>query len=278
MSSLTAQPAIARSSVMITGAGGGSAEVSTWGIAVESPVQIALNGTPWTVMMASPCDLEDLAIGLAISERVLRDVRAATDVTVAGFLNDITVDLIVAEDQLDRRTWRARALIGSTACGLCGLESLADLQQRPRTRRSHVGDAPITDAAILAAFSALPSHQPINHATHSVHAAAWCEPTGTILLVREDVGRHNALDKLLGALARQDMLESPGFIVMSSRCSYELVAKAVSANTMLLATVSAPTSMALEWSRALALPLVCRLGGSTDGRIVHFRREDDGAT
>ncbi len=249
----------------------GAVSETSWGIAVEAPIGITLNGTPWTVMLGTPADVEDLAIGVATTERVLRDARMVDDVVVSEFLNDIAVDLVVPVDQIDTQVMRSRSLLSSTACGLCGLESLAQLHQRGTEPVSHAGTAPVvSDAAILRAFAALPAHQPLNAATHSVHAAAWCTLDGDIVLAREDVGRHNALDKLIGALARRDELATPGFVVMSSRCSYELVYKAGVANTRLLATISAPTSMALSWSHALSLPLACRAGGPTDGRIVRF--------
>ncbi len=257
-----------------------------WGIAIERPIAITINGAAWTVMLATPCDLEDLARGLAVTERVVRDVAAVQEVVVSSFLKDMSVDLRIAEDQITTSAIRSRSLAGNSSCGLCGLESLADLHRvsddRQRTRSGRVESdanvlAPISDAAVLHAFASLSLHQPINRETHSVHAAAWCTPDGTIVLVREDVGRHNALDKLIGALAHRQYLTQPGFIVMSSRCSYELVYKAAVTDAMLLATISAPTSMALEWSRALSLPLVCRIGGASDGRLVHFDAGDANA-
>jgi FdhD protein len=167
-------------------------------------------------------------------------------------------------------------LLGNTACGLCGVESLAELHRRAEDRVGPV--VPVTDAAIRRAFAALPMHQPLNAATRSVHAAAWCDLDGAIRLVREDVGRHNALDKLIGALARTERLQDPGFVVMSSRCSYELVSKAAAANTQLLATVSAPTSLALDWAAALQLPLAgCVRSGAGD-RVVRFSARATEAT
>lgn len=255
----------------------GDAQSFTWGIAVEAPVEIALNGTPWTVMLATPADLTDLAVGLALTERVLRDAQAVTSVVVSEFLHDVSVNIIVPESALDATAVRSRSLLGSTACGLCGLESLAQLHARGVGVDAERSRADVSNAAILRAFADLPAHQPINAATRSVHAAAWCRVNGDIELVREDVGRHNALDKLMGALARRGALANPGFVVMSSRCSYELVYKASVADTLLLATVSAPTTMALEWSAALQLPLACRVGGELDGRVVRFPVEETDA-
>jgi FdhD protein len=258
---------------IVTTASDGVAHGDVWGIAVEAPIEIALNGTPWTVMLGTPADIEDLAIGVAITERVLHDAQVVHEVAVSEYLHDISVNLVVPEDGLDRSVLRSRSLLSSTACGLCGLESLAELYGRAG-RQDRPATAPIADAAVLRAFADLPSRQPINQATRSVHAAAWCLPDGEIVLVREDVGRHNALDKLIGALARSGQLSEPGFVFMSSRCSYELVYKAAVANTQLLATISAPTSMALEWSAALALPLVCCLGSQGSARVVRFPVDD----
>jgi FdhD protein len=247
----------------------------SWGLAVEAPIEIALNGVPWTVMLGTPADVVDLAIGVALTEGVLRDAAAVREVEVSEFLHDIAVNLVVPVDQLDESARRSRSLQMNSACGLCGLESIAQLRARPRRARAAGSDtAPIADAAVLAAFAELPAHQPLNRATRSVHAAAWCALDGEILLAREDVGRHNALDKLIGALAQRALLAGDGFIVMSSRCSYELVYKAALTDARLLATISAPTSMAVEWSAALGLPLACRAGDD----IVRVAPEASDAT
>lgn len=270
------QPVEVRS--VVRSDGSGRTDVASWGIAVEVPIAITLNGTPWTVMLGTPADVEDLAIGVAITERILRDARHVTDVVVSEYLSDISVDLIVPADEIDTTVMRSRSLLSSTACGLCGLESLAQLHQRGvGTDRTDGTPREVADTAILRAFAALPAHQPLNATSRSLHAAAWCTLDGDIVLAREDVGRHNALDKLIGALARRDALSTPGFVVMSSRCSYELVYKAASANTQLLATISAPTSMALSWSAALSIPLACRVGGPSDAWIVRFPVEVDHA-
>lgn len=266
---------------------GGEMRETSWGIAVEAPVEISLNGTPWTVMLATPTDVEELAIGLALTERVLRDASAVHQVTVAEYLHEISVNLIVPEDALDRDGVRGRVMAGKTGCGLCGIDSLVALRERRGiSAAGHdavgglaLGDnpgpdapdwPPVADAPVLRAFAELPTHQPINRQTHSVHAAAWCTPDGAIQLAREDVGRHNALDKLIGAMAQRGMLAQAGFIVMTSRCSYELVYKAILANTHLLATISAPTTMALEWADALGLPLASYLRDGNAARVVRF--------
>ena len=244
-----------------------------WGIATEAPVELRVNGAPWTVLMATPADLDDLAVGLAVTEQVLRDPSAEIRIEVSRFLQDVSVNLVVSEGALDPSAFAQRSLPGNSSCGLCGLESLAALQQRMSHTRPDLDtpSAAISDEAVAAAFEALPSWQPVNRATFSTHAAAWCHADGAIVRVREDVGRHNALDKLVGSLARDGRLHDDGFIIMTSRCSYELVYKARATGARLLATISAPTTMALEWSAALSLPVVCRTGG---GRVVRFPAPD----
>jgi FdhD protein len=241
---------------------------ASWGIAIETPVELALNGEPWTVLLATPSDLEDLAIGLALTEGVLRDAAHVDAVHRSQFLHDVRVDVQVSAALLDDSARRARTMVSGTACGLCGLESLAQLEARRPA--AHRAAAHVPDEAVQTAFRALPDWQPINAHTHSMHAAAWCALDGTIQLVREDVGRHNALDKLIGALARAGQLAAPGFIAMTSRCSYELVAKSAVAATQLLATISAPTSLALSWAETLGLPLASTMGRGDRMQIVRF--------
>lgn len=246
----------------------GAAAAQPWGIAVEAAVELRINGSPWTVMLATPTELEDLALGLALTEQLVADPTAVTGTVVTSWLGDFTVDVTVSgEAPLPR----ARTIAGNSGCGLCGLESLAALRASlPVSGQPRETHLPCTDAAIHAAWEALPAHQSVNRETHSVHAAAWCALDGSILLVREDVGRHNALDKLVGALARNGTLGTPGFIAMTSRCSYELVAKAAVARAQLLATISAPTTLALAWSEVLDVPIACTGPGR---RVVRFPSE-----
>lgn len=239
-----------------------------WGIAVEAPVELRLNGAPWSVMLASPSDLDDLAVGLALTERLIATSREVSGLHISQKSGDWTVDLDIPSPL---REVRARTIAGATGCGVCGLESLVDFHAGFSIPVAEVGTpAAVSDSAIQAAWSALPALQPLNAATRSVHAAAWCTLEGQVVLVREDVGRHNALDKLVGALARQGRLGEPGFIAMTSRCSVELVSKAAVAHAALLATISAPTTLALEVSERLGLPLACAGPGH---QVVRFPRE-----
>jgi FdhD protein len=183
-------------------------------------------------------------------------------------MEGIAVNLTVPGHHVDESARRSRLLEGRTGCGLCGVESLAALRRRPGGIVRPL--VPIATAAIEAAFAALPALQPLNRQTRSVHAAAWCRTDGHVELCREDVGRHNALDKVIGAALRAKADPDAGFLVMTSRCSFELVYKAVAAGASVLATISAPTSLALEWADALHLPLACC---GTAGEIILFDTE-----
>jgi FdhD protein len=241
-----------------------------WGIAEEVAVEIGFNGQPWTVMMASPVDVEDLALGLAYTEGLINAPTAIASINVRTFPEGLTADISVDLDNLNHGAMRHRALDGTTGCGLCGVETLADALRRPSrpdTTRPDVGQH-----AIAHAFDQLSAHQPLNAATRSVHAAAWCAPDGNLRLAREDVGRHNALDKLIGAMLRADAIAEDGFIIMSSRCSFELVAKAGRTNAAMLATISAPTGLALDLAHAVGLKLACR---GVDERITFLGGGDD---
>lgn len=243
----------------------GSSDTLEWGIAVETAIEIGINGAPWTVMMATPADLEDLATGLALTERFVSDIGAVEHISISNYLEGMVVDLTVPPHAVNESVRNRRSLEGRVGCGLCGIEALAGLPSRPT---GTVGSrTPVADEAVRRSFGELSKLQPLNRATHSVHAAAWCRADGSIELIREDVGRHNALDKLIGARIRAGGIEAPGFIAMTSRCSFELVYKAAATSASALATISAPTSLALEWADMLELPLMCR---GADDRIVSF--------
>lgn len=237
-----------------------------WGIVAEKAIEIGFNGKPAAVMMATPDDLEDFAIGFALTEELVASPGAVTEITTKIYPEGIAVDLTVSEKGFREGNLRKRMLEGRTGCGLCGVENLSDAVRKPR-------QAPLARKfepnAILTAFRGLPSRQPLNKATRSAHAAALCKATGEIRLAREDVGRHNALDKLIGAAARQGLDFADSFIILSSRCSFELVQKAAVAGVPFLATVSAPTTAALELAGHADLRLAC-----LDGDDVVLFTED----
>ncbi|HYF86756.1 formate dehydrogenase accessory sulfurtransferase FdhD [Azospirillum sp.] len=223
-----------------------------WQVPEETAVAFEYNGRSHAVMMATPADLEDFALGFSLAEEI---VGSAADIekisvreTPLGFVVNLTVDPL----RLLRGSLRSRSMEGRSGCGLCGVDSLVHAVREPRKIETSLEVDP---AAVAAAFRALPDHQPMNRANRSVHAAAWCAPDGTIRLAREDVGRHNALDKLIGAVVRSGADPATGFVVMTSRCSFELVQKTAAVGIPLLATISAPTALALELARNANLTL-----------------------
>ncbi|MEH3103039.1 MAG: formate dehydrogenase accessory sulfurtransferase FdhD [Sphingomonas phyllosphaerae] len=218
----------------------------------ESPVAIEVNGIGYAVMMATPQDIADFATGFALAERIVAtfDEIESLDVhdTPRGTIVRLTVPPARAAVMLDR----VRRRTSDSSCGLCGMDNL-DAVHRDLPRVPAATAAP---AAIFAALSAMRAYQPLNRATGAAHAAMLCANDGTIRVAREDVGRHNAFDKLIGAMARQALGWDGGFALLSSRCSYELVEKAALAACPMLVTVSAATSLALERAAAAGLTLV----------------------
>jgi len=235
-----------------------------WTLPEEAPVALLVNTRPLAVMMATPADLEDLALGFLLAEGVIPRPDAHFLTKVRPLPDGWELCLTVDPDTLDETRLVPRAIEGRTGCGLCGVQHLADALP-PLTPKARVSTT-VTPVAIARAFAALPDHQPLNTATRSVHGAAFCDAGGRIVLAREDVGRHTALDKLIGALARSDHPAHDGFVVMTSRCSVELVQKAVRAGLSLLATVSAPTTLALDLAGRVGLTLAAR--ARPDGVVV----------
>jgi FdhD protein len=218
----------------------------------EAPVALEFNGLSYAVMMATPSDLEDFALGFALTEGLAKQPRDLFDIDVAEVEQGWIVRGQLTGLGIEQLTDRVRARVAESSCGLCGIENLAAVARPlpPVARHATLGPH-----AIFAALADLRDHQPLGRATGAAHAAAFVAPDGTILHVREDVGRHNALDKLIGALAgaRQDPAE--GFILSTARCSYEIVEKAVRAGATRLVTVSLPTSLAVSRARTAGLSL-----------------------
>jgi FdhD protein len=239
---------------------------TTWGIAEEAAVEININGEPLAVMMATPTQLSDLALGFAFTEGVLIDPQAAQGVHIEKFAEGWIADLQAPLAALNEQARRSRRLEGRAGCGLCGVDTLTSAMRRPHLNAT-VGARPVSQQALTRAFAEFPKRQPLNRATHSVHGAAWCDAEGAIVAVREDVGRHNALDKLAGWLLRDAAVTAGGFVIMSSRLSFELVCKSAAMGACLLAATSAPTSLALELAALSKLSLACVSG---DGSIARF--------
>lgn len=225
----------------------------TRAIAVEAPVQIVIGGSPFAVMMATPVDLEDFAYGFALSEGIAQEVEDVRGVEIARVDEGWRVGIALTGERLQAHLARRRAMSGRTGCGLCGIE---DFSQMP-SRRAPLNARPAVElTAIGAAIVELERRQPLNALTRAVHAAAWCARNGRITLVREDVGRHNALDKAIGALRRAGTAAESGFFVITSRCSFEMAAKAAIFGADTLVSLSAPTSLALERARDFGLTLI----------------------
>ena len=236
---------------------GGVAE-TTREVPAEVPVRVVVDGAPPAVMMATPRDLEDFAWGFLLTEGLIPKAAAIAAVEVHDV--DGGVEVRVALHPGFSAKQRDRAVSGRTGCGVCGLSAIEDLPLAPVRATAPV---PLRLDAIRRALVALEDRQPIHAATRAVHAAAWARADGRLDEVREDVGRHNALDKLIGARARAGRAPEDGFVVLTSRCSFELVEKAAWYGARGLVTVSAPTSLALERARAhdLTLVAVARLDG-----------------
>jgi FdhD protein len=225
---------------------------TTWLLPEEVPVALQINSTPYAVMMATPADLEDFALGFALSEGLVRRAGDVSATLVFPSGEGHTADIAIPEAKLIRERMVSRSLEGRVGCGLCGIAEMEDAIRMPGGR---LATRTLNAEAVARAFEALPNHQPMNAANRTVHAAAWCSSAGEILLAREDVGRHNALDKLIGAMARAETDPRDGFVLMSSRCSFELVQKCALAGIAALATVSAPTALAYRLARDAGLSL-----------------------
>ncbi|GAB2656460.1 formate dehydrogenase accessory sulfurtransferase FdhD [Arenimonas aestuarii] len=238
---------------------GGQASPRQDQLAEEVPVALVYDDAPYAVMMASPGDLEDFARGFSLTERGL-DKDDLLGIEVQPELEGWRITLSTR----DPVAFDARNLPGRSGCGLCGSRELEDVLRRP----VQVGQGPVISAqALESALDALQQRQPLNAATGALHAAAWCDTNGKLRLVREDIGRHNALDKLVGAMQQQGLSPTDGFALITSRASYEIAMKAATAGITFIAAVSAPTALAVDLAQACGLTLV---GFARPGRQVVY--------
>lgn len=239
-------------------------------LAAEVPVALVFNGISHAVMMATPQDLDLFALGFALSEGIVDNAGEVRGIDVvladpeqSGLpqgMAAIEVQVEVSSRSFEQLKTRRRVMAGRTGCGVCGVESLSALDLlgapvAPNDWARHI-DAPL----VLHAFSQLQGKQPLNAQSGALHAAGWASMDGDLGDVFEDVGRHNALDKLLGALAKNDLLGTPGFVILSSRASHELVRKCARLGLSALATISAPTSMGVRMAELAGVRLwgLCR--------------------
>lgn len=222
-------------------------------VAIEHPIAFEFNGIGYAVMMATPADIEDFVVGFALSERLIDNARQLTDIAVHEAPTGLVVRATLEAVRAEKLSERARHRLSESSCGLCGIDSL---EQAMRPLPDVVARSLAPKSAIFTALDGLRVMQKLNLSTGAVHAAALCSVDGTVLEVREDVGRHNAFDKLIGALARNGQGWGGGFALLSSRCSYELVEKAALANCPLLVTISAPTDLAVARATECGLQLM----------------------
>ena len=237
----------------VRGVRGGAPFATLDRLADEVPVALEFNGLSHTVMLASPLDLADFALGFSLSEGIVDGRHELYGVDEDTSPLGITLRLEVSSAAFARLKERRRSMAGRTGCGLCGTESLAHVF---RVLEPVEGLPAVAPAAIARAMGGLSAGQSLQKATGAVHAAAWCRDDGSVECLREDIGRHNALDKLVGALARADVSPAAGFIAITSRASFEMVQKAAAAGVALLAAVSAPTSLAVATAERVGLTLV----------------------
>jgi len=232
---------------------GGKVAQLTDSIAEEVPIALLYNDRPHVVMMATPRDLDDFALGFSLSEAVIESADQFESVETQTLLEGIEVRLRIPEARAELLESRRRNLTGRTSCGLCGAQALEDAVRTPPA----VGNGPRIDAEILQrTLAQLHDRQPLNVATGATHAAAWAHADGSIRLLREDVGRHNALDKLIGAMSRAGESVDDGFLVVTSRASYEMVQKSATVGITLLAAISAPTALAIHLAEETGVTLI----------------------
>jgi FdhD protein len=231
---------------------GRTARISEY-VAEEVPVAFEFNGISHAVMLATPRDLEDFALGFALSEGIVAQSSELYDIELVESQEGITLRLEIASACFNRLKEYRRSMAGRTGCGLCGTESLSRAI-RPVAR---VEDALTLDATVISrGLSQLGAAQLLQQVTGAVHAAAWCDTDGNLNLLREDVGRHNALDKLVGAMARGNISGAAGFVAVTSRASYEMVHKTAAAGIAILAAISAPTALAIDTAVVANLGLI----------------------
>jgi formate dehydrogenase accessory protein FdhD len=229
-------------------------------VAEEVPVALVYNGRPFVVVMATPSDLEDLAVGFSLTEGVVNAEGGIERVGVVKANHGIELQIEIGTADAARLEGRSRGIVSRTGCGLCGVETINDAIRLPN-RLDFTLD--LSRDALWRASEQLSQQQTLNNETNTVHAAAWANRQGDLQLVREDVGRHNALDKVLGAMAREHKSSTDGFVLVTSRASYEMVQKVAVCGVEVIAAISRPTGLAMRMAQASGVTLVGLLRGRT---------------
>jgi FdhD protein len=233
-------------------------------IVEETPVAIVYNRIPHVVMMATPTDLEDFALGFSLTEELIESADDLKHLEIARYSRGVEIQATVDERLVAGISERTRRLTGRTGCGICGADSVdAVLKQIHPVE----GNVTLSVTAVQRALESLAVNQPLNAASGAVHAAGWAQADGAVSLIREDVGRHNALDKLVGAATAAHVMPSAGFIVVTSRASFEMVQKATVLGAPMLAAISGPTGLAVRVAQQAGLTLV---GFARGGRLTVY--------
>jgi len=249
----------------------GSLAEGTRTIPEETALAVTYNGGTYAVMMGTPRDLEDFAIGFSLSEGIIQSPDDIDSLDIAELGDGVELRMWLAQAKADRLSERRRHIAGPTGCGLCGIDSIAEAVRPAAIVAQGQSFSP---REIMAAMQAIPPLQPINIETRAVHAAAFWMPGRGIVALREDVGRHNALDKLAGALAHEKLTAGEGMVLLTSRVSVEMVQKTAAMGAPLMVAVSAPTALAVRMAEAAGITLaaVARADSfevfSHPGRIV----------
>ena len=216
-------------------------------LAEEVPVALVFNGISHAVMLATPQDLEDFALGFSLTEGILQHKSELYDIEIVPQENGIELQLNIATERFEKLKERRRNMAGRTGCGLCGAENLSQVMRLPQAAANMIKQPlqTLNAQSVQNALTNIEAQQALQQATGATHACAWADAEGNISLVREDVGRHNAMDKLIGALAKNPP-NSAGFVLTTSRASYEMVQKVMSVGINTLAAISAPTGLAVR--------------------------------